>query len=99
MVGKKSIFAFMLLCGAFFLWQARRHAHERPQPPAEDKPKPAGASNNPIPLINTGNQDQDVDLNNRMTPDDTSLTGVENPTLGSPAVLHSYWVPGIQWSG
>ena len=68
------------------------------QPPSDDKPKPAGNSSNPIPLVDQGEQSgqgNDADL----IPDNTPLTGVLAPTLGSPEIRHSYWVPGVQWSG
>ncbi len=73
-------------------------AQDEPQPPAEGKPKPAGTST-PIPLVNSGDIQNQGDDNNNLTPDNTPLTGVLNPTLGSPEIIHSYWVPGIQWSG
>src|SRR5258706_16378912 len=74
-------------------------AQDEPQPPAESKPKPAGTSY-PIPIIGSGDaQDQNGGPNDNLRPDKTPLTGVLNPTLGSPETLHSYWVPGIQWSG
>src|SRR5216683_2986989 len=73
-------------------------AQDEPQPPAEGKPKPAGTST-PIPLVNSGDIQNQGDDNNNLAPDNTPLTGVLNPTLGSPEIIHSYWVPGIQWSG
>src|SRR5882762_8332725 len=51
----------------------------------------------PIPLVNSGIQE--TERTNGLTPDLTPLTGVQTPTLGSPPVLHSYWEPGVQWSG
>src|SRR6266481_6477918 len=87
-------FSLVLLAGTTPL-----RAQDEPQPPAEGKPKAAGTST-PIPLINSGDiQNQVDDSNNRLTPDNTPLTGVLTPTLGSPEIIHSYWVPGIQWSG
>ena len=86
-------FSLMLLAGSFSL-----HAQDEPQPPAEGKPKPAGTST-PIPLVNSGDIQNQGDGNINLTPDNTPLTGVLTPTLGSPETTHSYWVPGIQWSG
>ena len=80
------------------LWAAgavSTFAQDEPQPPV-DKPKPAGSSF-PIPVVNEGDQQVQNDQPN-FTPDTTPLTGVLNPTLGSPEIQHSYWVPGIQWS-
>src|ERR1700739_377306 len=74
-------------------------AQDEPQSPVEGKPKPAGTST-PIPLTNPGDIQNPVeDAINNLTPDITPLTGVLTPTLGSPETLHSYWQPGIQWSG
>jgi len=86
-----AIFSLFFLAGGLTL-----HAQDEPQPPNADKPKPAGATY-PIPLVNSGVQE--TESPNGLTPDITPLTGVQIPTLGSPPVLHSYWEPGIQWSG
>jgi hypothetical protein len=70
-------------------------AQGEPQAPAEEKPKPAGSSL-PIPVVENGQQDQSPDS---LTPDISPVTGIENFTLGSQEVAHSYWIPGIQWGG
>jgi hypothetical protein len=44
-------------------------------------------------------QDQENQTSGGMTPDTTPLTGVQEPTLGSPEVRHSYWQTGLQWAG
>jgi hypothetical protein len=66
------------------------------QPPAESqvesKPKPAGQALPPV--DQDPNADQDA---TPLRPDTQPLTGVQNPTLGSPQVLHSYWVPGVEY--
>jgi hypothetical protein len=80
----------------YFAGGQNLRAQDEPQPPTENKPKPAGATT-PIPGIDIGVQESAS--SNGLTPDLTPLTGVQNPTLGSPPVLHSYWEPGIQWSG
>ena len=86
-----SLFTLVALTtGSLSLW-----AQDQPQSPGEDKPRPAGTAF-PTPL---GVEDQGAESNNNLTPDNTPLTGVQTPTLGSPEVLHSYWVPGVQWSG
>ncbi len=84
--------SLLLLAGALSI-----RAQDEPQPPSEDKPKPAGSAL-PIPVIDNGNQQGQNDQTN-LSPDTTPLTGVLNPTLGSPEIRHSYWVPGAQWSG
>jgi len=88
------IVSLMLLAAA-----SQVRAQDEPQPPSEGNPKPAGASTS-IPPLNVGDvQDQNGDSNLNLRPDNTPLTGVLSPTLGSPEIRHSYWVPGIQWSG
>ena len=71
------------------------YAQDDQQPSGGNKPKPAGSA--PIPGVNTGEQ-QDQD-NGGLNPDTTPLTGLLSPTLGSPGLQHSYWIPGFQWSG
>jgi hypothetical protein len=74
-------------------------AQDEPQAPVEDKPKPAGTSY-PIPAMNSGDQqDQNSEPASTLQPDNTPLTGIQDATLGSPEIRHSYWVPGVQWSG
>jgi len=72
-------------------------AQDQTQPPSEETPKPAGSSV-PIPVINSGDQ-QDQNGQSNLSPDANPLTGVVTPTLGAPEIRHSYWVPGVQWSG
>lgn len=71
-------------------------AQDEQQPSGGNKPKPAG-STYPIPGVNTG-EEQDQD-NRGLNPDTTPLTGLLSPTLGSQGLQHSYWIPGLQWSG
>src|SRR6266851_1148106 len=60
-----------------------------------EKPKPAAREYSP--LLNTDNQ-QDADQGTQtMKPDNQPLSGVLNPTLGTPEMRHSYWVPGIEY--
>ena len=83
---------FLVLALAFGSINAR--AQDEPQEPSDTKPKPAARS---IPPIDSGNpQDENP---NALQPDTTPLTGVQNATLGSPEMRHSYWVPGVQYSG
>ena len=56
------------------------------------QPKPAAKSYFPVVDPNQpDNQD------NNMQPDYTPLTGVQNATLGTPGIRHSYFVPGLQY--
>src|SRR6267143_4803378 len=69
------------------------------QEPAEDsgRAKPAARV---YPLLIGGDQNPSADQDSAPTlqPDVRPLTGVQNPTLGSPEIRHSYWVPGFQYS-
>ena len=94
-----------ILGGCFFalalsLGARNGYAQEEPQAPADTKPKPAARSY-PIPTVDSGNQQDEngvLDTTNGLQPDTTPLTGVQTPTLGSPEMRHSYWVPGFQYA-
>jgi hypothetical protein len=66
---------------------------QEPQPLDESKPKPAARS---FPVIDPSAQDDNQ--YESMQADFTPLTGVQNATLGSPGIRHSYWVPGLQYA-
>ena len=93
----KAILGGCFLILTLMLGTLNAHAQDEPQEPTETKPKPAGTSY-PIPTIDPGNA-QDENPPNALQPDTTPLTGVQNATLGSPEVRHSYWVPGFQYAG
>jgi hypothetical protein len=63
------------------------------------KPKPAARVYPPL-VGGSGDQDTDEDTQSTtsLTPDTRPLTGVQTPTLGSPEMRHSYWIPGFQYS-
>jgi hypothetical protein len=62
-----------------------------------DKPKPAAYQYSL--LLNTVDNPQDPDQQTQsVQPDSRPLSGVQNPTIGTPGIRHSYWVPGIQYS-
>jgi len=67
----------------------------------EQKPKPAARVLMPLPDLSGDqqydSQDQDQESQN-LQPDNSPLTGVQAPTLGSSKMRHSYWVPGIEYS-
>ncbi len=74
-------------------------AQEEPQEPTDTMPKPAARSY-PFPTVDLGSQQDEnsiPDTTNALQPDVTPLTGVQNATLGSPELRHSYWVPGFQY--
>ena len=94
-----------VILGGFFialvlLFGARiGRAQDEPQEPADTTPRPAARST-PIPIIDSGNAEDDTgvsDAANRLRPDITPLTGLQNATLGSPDLRHNYWVPGFQY--
>src|SRR5271167_2617485 len=87
--------ALVLLLGA-----REGRAQEEPQQPPNTPPNPAARSY-PIPMIDSGNeQDENIvlDTTSGLQPDVTPLTGVQNATLGSSEMRHSYWVPGFQYA-
>jgi hypothetical protein len=63
--------------------------------PIDSTPKPAGRG---LPLW-FPDQDPEGDQSSltARVPDNLPLTGVQNATMGSPQVLHSYWVPGVEY--
>ena len=64
----------------------------------ETKAKPA-AHSNPVLIDPYSNQEPSADQNGSdLQPDNTPLTGLQVPTLGSPEMRHSYVVPGVQYS-
>jgi len=60
----------------------------------ESKPKPAAKVYSP-PIDATDQETQQP--SDTLQPDQRPLTGVQTPTLGTPELRHSYWVPGIQY--
>src|SRR5258705_1002004 len=52
-----------------------------------------------LPLIaGGGDQDNSRDTVTDLRPDDRSLTGVQETSLGTQEMRHSYWVPGFQYA-
>jgi hypothetical protein len=67
----------------------------------EDSGKPTPPVREFPPLIEgRGDQDStdDQPSANDLTPDRRPLTGLQSPTLGSQEILHSYWIPGFQYT-
>lgn len=62
-----------------------------------EKPKPA-AHDYSLLLDVAGNQQDGDTAGPSLQPDDRPLSGVQNPTVGTAEVRHSYWVPGIRYS-
>jgi hypothetical protein len=66
------------------------------QPEDASKPKPAARAYPPVGYPDQNpNGEQDSTL--PLQPDTRPLTGVQDPTLGSPELGHSFWVPGVQY--
>jgi hypothetical protein len=58
-------------------------------------PKPAAKAYLPIGL----NDDQETNQpSDALQPDDRPLTGIQQPTVGTPPERHSYWIPGISYT-
>jgi hypothetical protein len=89
--GKKGsmILAALMLLGA----SAVLAQDPQQNPPSDDKPKPAAKAYGPI-----GAEDQDPNQSPEvMQADNRPLTGIQEPTVGSPMERHSYWVPGVSY--
>ena len=88
MIVKLSILSVALL------WFAGAGRAQDTQPPQEDKPKPAAKTYGPI-----GSEDQDQNQTpaDTLQPDERPLTGIQQPTVGTPLERHSYWVPGVSY--
>ena len=61
-----------------------------------EKPKPAGRQYPPA-IDATGDQQNPDQGNQTLQPDNQPLSGIQNLTLGTPEIRHSYWVPGIEY--
>lgn len=96
MKSHKAVLGGYFLILALALCATNVRAQDEPQEPTDTKPKPAARS---LPPIDTSNPQDDTQNPNALQPDTTPLTGLQNPTLGSPEMRHSYWVPGVQYAG
>jgi hypothetical protein len=88
--------AFLFAVVSLFAASPTRAQDTPPQEnpaPNPSQPKPAGREYDPMGGDQADTPDQAVTLN----PDNTALTGVLVPGVGTPDMRHSYWVPGIQY--
>jgi len=69
------------------LWFAGSGRGQDTQPPQEDKPKPAAKTYGPI---GTEDQEQNQTPADTLQPDERPLTGIQQPTVGTPLERHSY---------
>jgi hypothetical protein len=82
-----AVAGLLLLAGA-----ASVTGQESPAPP-----KPAARAITPqMPRPEDQDAADDQPANN-LSPDTQPLTSLQTPTLGSPPILHSYWIPGFQY--
>src|SRR5436853_2617738 len=65
----------------------------------KSRPKPAAGEYQPLieGLVGQDSKDDQGSTTN-LNPDAGPLTGVQNPTLGTPGIRHSYWLPGFQYA-
>lgn len=88
----------LLLLGAVVIasgaWAQDTQEPQEPETPA--KPKPAARG---IPGINDPNApvEHSEDQPASWQPDTSPATGLQSPTLGSPELGHSYWIPGFEY--
>ena len=87
----RTLLKITLLGGAWLCLAAAGMAQDAPQ--GEEKPKPAAKAYGPI---GAEGQDQDQPPQT-MQPDERPLTGIQQPTVGTPMERHSYWVPGVSY--
>jgi hypothetical protein len=62
------------------------------QDPGSSTPKPAARG---IPALDPNATVEDQQQTTNWQPDTGPVTGLQDPTLGSPELDHSYWVPGV----
>ena len=89
----KQIRSLVLLLFGLAATGATAWAQDPQEPPSEEpsKPKPAARG---IPGIDDTTEDNNQ---SDWQADNNPLTGVVTPTLGSPEMRHSYWVPGLAY--
>lgn len=77
---------------------ARAQDPQEPQAPqtpeGPGKPKPAARG---VPGLNDSNTAEENEQQSSWQPDNSPVTGLQNPTIGSPELGHSYWVPGLEY--
>jgi hypothetical protein len=93
MKGWRQLVYGIVVLTAVCLWasplQAQQDEGQKPKPAAKEYP----------PLLEPGDKQQDADEEpQKMQPDNGPLGGIQNPTLGTTEMRHSYWVPGIEYS-
>jgi hypothetical protein len=97
MNGRKHIRALVVVVFSLTAAAVAGWAQEPQEPPPNQEPGPDQNAPKPAGRGFPGLDDQDNQNNDQWQPDNTPATGLENPTLGSQTLQHSYWVPGAQY--
>lgn len=94
----KMFLVLIEMMALLYVGEATARAQD-PQDQGENNNKPKPAARTYLPLIfDDQNPSGDQDSAPPRQPDMLPLTGIQNPTLGTPEFRHSYWVPGFQYS-
>ncbi len=93
MKGWRQLIYGIVVLTAAWLWVSPLQAQQN----EGEKPKPAARVYLPILDPRDKQQEPDQETQN-VQPDNGPLGGVQNPTLGTTEMRHSYWVPGIEYS-
>src|SRR4030095_10073765 len=90
-----TVVKFSILAAVWFCLAGTGLAQDPQDTQPDQKPKPAAKPYGPI-----GAQDEDPQnpAPETLQPDDRSLTGFQQPTVGTPIERHSYWVPGVSYT-
>jgi hypothetical protein len=94
MITRKQICLSLLTLFAVTTSPGVAHAQD-PQDLASQEPTVPKAAGRSLPDLDNGTDDQS---NERWQPDNTPVTGLEAPSLGTQQLEHSYWVPGVQYA-
>ncbi|SRR6266849_4021230 len=86
---KTTLIGILLLAGLCFCLPVAAQDQQEPE-----APKPAGKA---IPPIGGDDEDSNPPAD-QMQPDNSPLTGLQEPTLGVNAERHSYWIPGVSYT-
>jgi len=82
----------MLAAGC--LWSAGLRTYAQDQQPSGETPKPPAKAYGPL---GVDDQQDQTPAPETLQPDTHPLTGIVQPTVGTPIERHSYWVPGVSY--
>jgi hypothetical protein len=93
MKNRSRLVKFSISAAAWLALAVAGHAQDQQNPQDENKPKPAAKAYGPI-----GAEDEAQNQTpETLQPDGRPLTGLQQPTVGTPMEKHSYWVPGVSY--